>query len=76
MSAERDKLLWRATVAMEVLAPEDLTLNELCRLVVLVERAVEREGLAGPVDNVITFASCRRRRARRISSRSQSAGAE
>jgi hypothetical protein len=59
---------------MDVVAPEQLTLDELCRLVPIVEGAAERE--AEPVDNVITFGACRRRRARQVASRAQFVGAD
>ncbi|OBJ00219.1 hypothetical protein A5624_08510 [Mycobacterium sp. 1482292.6] len=55
---------------MGAITPEGLTLDELCRLVPIIEGAADRE--VEPVDNVITFATCRRRRARRVGSRKQS----
>ncbi|CQD24028.1 hypothetical protein BN1232_06014 [Mycobacterium lentiflavum] len=69
MSRERDQLIVRVCAAMNAIAPTQLTLDELCRLVPIVEGAAERE--AAPVDNVVTFGACRRRRARRVASRSQ-----
>lgn len=68
---EEDKLLWRLRVAMDQARAIDLTLDELCRIVPIIEGAAERQ--AGRADNVITFAACRRRKARRTGSRSQSA---
>ena len=67
MSAEHGNLLWRLKAAMDSVAARDLTLDELCRMVAIVEGAAERE--VGPADNVITFAACRRRKARNQSAR-------
>jgi hypothetical protein len=61
MSAEHDSLLRRLKVAMDSVRARDLTLDELCRMVSIVEGAAERA--VGPADNVITFATCRRRKA-------------
>jgi hypothetical protein len=58
---------------MEQVPPDELTLDELCRIVPIVEDAAER--WIGPADNVITFAACRRRQARRTGSRGHLAGA-
>ncbi|WP_156768063.1 hypothetical protein [Mycobacterium sp. E1386] len=72
MRTEQDKLVWRLKSAMGAIAPEQLAVGELCRLVPTIEGAADRE--VEPVDNVITFAACRRRRARRVASRKQSGG--
>lgn len=72
-SSERDKLLWRLKSAMAAVPPEELTLDELCRIVPIVEGAAER--WTGPADNVITFAGCRRREAQRSGSLRHFAGA-
>jgi hypothetical protein len=73
VSVAHDKLVWRVRTAMAMISPEHLTLDELCWLVPIVEAAADREAI-GSVDdaNVITFAACRRRRARRLASRKQS----
>lgn len=73
VSMAHDKLVWRLRTAMTAVSPEHLTRSELSRLVSIVEAAADREAI-GSVDNanVITFAACRRRRARRIASRKQS----
>ena len=72
MSKERDQLIARVCAAMEAIGVTQLTLDELCRLVPIIEGAAERE--SGTVDNVITFGACRRRRARRVASHSQFVG--
>ena len=71
MSAAKDKLVYRAQDAMDAVGhPERLSLDELCRLVPILEGAAEREvGPPANSGNVITFAACRRRRARRVTSR-------
>ncbi|MCA2249015.1 hypothetical protein JF729_14615 [Mycobacterium intracellulare] len=75
MSVAHDKLVHRVRTAMNNIGPEHLTLEELCRVVPILERAADREaGVAGS-NNVITFADCRRRRARRLASRKQSGDA-
>lgn len=74
MSAERDKLIWRLKSSMGAITPDELTLDELCRLVPIIEGAADRE--AEPVDNVITFGVGRRRRARLTASRKQSGDAD
>lgn len=73
MSAERGRLTYRFKSAVSVITLDQLTLDELCRLVPILEAAAERE--AAPADNVITFGACRRRRARRVASRGQFTGA-
>ncbi|WP_155770878.1 hypothetical protein [Mycobacterium colombiense] len=77
MSAAHDRLVYRARVAMGVIGPDKLTLDELCRIVPVIEAAADREALGKRDEaNVITFASCRRRRARRKASRKQSGDAD
>lgn len=74
VSRAHDNLVYRARAAMRAIGPDDLTLDELCKIVPIMEAAADRE--TGPVDNsnIITFAACRRRRARRVASRKQSGG--
>lgn len=76
MSVAHDKLVYRVRTAMTNIGPEHLTLDELCRVVPILERAADRE--AGHLDgqNVITFGACRRRRAKRVASRKQSGDAD
>lgn len=78
MSAEKDKLVDRVRTAMHTIGhPEQLTLDELCRVVPILEAAAERYAAPGADGkNVITFGACRRRRARRIASRSRFASEE
>ncbi|WP_155765492.1 hypothetical protein [Mycobacterium colombiense] len=77
MSPAHDKLVYRARAAMGVIGPDQLTLDELCRIVPIIEAAADREAL-GMIDDgdVITFTACRRRRARRKASRKQSGDAD
>ncbi|MCA2358532.1 hypothetical protein [Mycobacterium intracellulare] len=73
----KDKLVDRVLTAMDTIGhPEQLTLDELCRVVPILEAAAERYAAPGADGkNVITFGACRRRRARRIAAGAQSSGA-
>lgn len=73
MSVEREKrgLAERASLLTDYVGLDDLTLDELCRLVSILEGAWERMGASQGAGSVITIAACRRRRARRQASRSQ-----
>lgn len=76
MSPERERLAERAALLTDYVGLYDLTLDELCRLVPIMEQAWERLRVPARSDNVISFAACRRRRARRLASRSQFVGAD
>lgn len=73
-SSEKAALIGRLRAAAPAAAFDLFTLDELCRVVPIIEAVAERE--AGPVDNVVAFGAGRRRRARRIASRGQFTGAE
>lgn len=75
MSA-REQLVSRAALAAERVGLDDLTLDELCRVVPILEGAWERLFVPQRPGDVITLAACRRRRARHTASRSQFSGAD
>lgn len=65
MSTEREQLETRLAVATEYVPIQQLTLDELCRIIPVIEGAWERLRVPQRGGNVITFAACQRRRAAR-----------